>query len=224
MHLVDMDVGFMGAVPIVGSTIPIAVGLAFATHLQRSERVVVAFFGEGATEEGVFHESANFASLHQLPIVFACENNLYSVYSPMGVRQPSHRQVCEQARGHGIEARQVDGNDIRRVYEAAHAAVAHARSGEGPVFLEFLTYRWREHCGPNYDNHIGYRTEAEFLEWKERDPLVKAEKDLQTMEIHSGGVELMKRKVQEEIQQAFAAVERAPFPAPETLTDYVLAV
>ena len=93
MHLVDLAAGFVGAVPIVGSTIPIATGLAFADRQLKRDRVTVAFLGEAATEEGVFHESANFASLHRLPIVFVCENNLYSVYSPMHVRQPAHREV-----------------------------------------------------------------------------------------------------------------------------------
>lgn len=119
MHLIDQSVGFIGAVPIVGSTIPIAVGLAFADKLKGIQRVTAAFFGEAATEEGVFHESANFASLHRLPVVFVCENNLYSVYSPMNVRQPSHREVFQQAQGHGIPAEQVDGNDPEAVFLSA---------------------------------------------------------------------------------------------------------
>jgi pyruvate dehydrogenase E1 component alpha subunit len=218
MHLVDLTAGFMGAVPIVGSTIPIAVGLAFATHLQGGTRVAVAFFGEAATEEGVFHESANFASLHQLPIVFVCENNLYSVYSPMSVRQPAHREVYEQAVGHGIKANQVDGNDPQSVYAAAQEAVSYARARKGPVFLECKTYRWREHCGHGFDNHIGYRTEAEFLAWKERDPIATLERQLET----EGGfdaqlLELFRGGVRSEIVQAFAAADSARMPDPKTL-------
>ena len=143
MHLVDLKAGFVGAVPIVGSTIPIATGLAFADRQLKRDRVTVAFLGEAATEEGVFHESVNFASLHQLPIIFVCENNLYSVYSPMGVRQPAHREVWQLAAGHGVAAHQGDGNDPLAVYALARAAAAHARSGQGPVFLELTTYRWR---------------------------------------------------------------------------------
>jgi len=218
MHLVDLAAGFMGAVPIVGSTIPIAVGLAFAIHLQGGTRVVAAFFGEAATEEGVFHESANFASLHQLPIVFVCENNLYSVYSPMSVRQPAHREVYQQAVGHGIKASQVDGNDPQAVYDAAQEAVSYARSRHGPVFLECKTYRWREHCGHGSDNQIGYRTEAEFLAWKERDPITTLERQLEAegsfdhrrLEMYRGGVRA-------EIAQAFAAAESARAPDPKTL-------
>jgi pyruvate dehydrogenase E1 component alpha subunit len=111
MHLVDLGVGFMGAVPIVGSTIPIAVGLAFAEHLKKGNRVTVAFFGEGATEVGVFHESMNFASLHQLPVVFVCENNLYSVHSTLESRQPD-RPIVELATGHRVPSFEGDGNDV----------------------------------------------------------------------------------------------------------------
>jgi len=171
MHLIDQSVGFIGAVPIVGSTIPIAVGLAFADKLRGQTKVTAAFFGEAATEEGVFHESANFASLHRLPVIFVCENNLYSVYSPMSVRQPSHREVFQQAQGHGIPAEQVDGNDPEAVFLSVKKARSRAASGGGPTFIEYKTYRWREHCGPGFDNHIGYREEAEFLEWKKKDPL-----------------------------------------------------
>jgi TPP-dependent pyruvate/acetoin dehydrogenase alpha subunit len=161
MHLLDLSVGYLGSTPIVGSTIPIGVGAAFGARMKGEERVTVVFFGEGATEEGVFHEAANFASLKKLPVVFVCENNLYSVYSPMSVRQPDGREVFNLAKGHGIESRQGDGNDVAEVYELAGEAVEKARRGGGPSFLEFKTYRWREHCGPNFDNDIGYRTEAE---------------------------------------------------------------
>ncbi|NDB95899.1 MAG: thiamine pyrophosphate-dependent dehydrogenase E1 component subunit alpha [Verrucomicrobia bacterium] len=121
MHLIDRSVGFMGAVPIVGSTIPIAVGLAFAEKLRGQTRVTAAFLGEAATEEGVFHESANFASLHRLPVLFVCENNLYSVYSPMAVRQPAHRAVFEVASApvipfseHGMSITRSPPNSSRR--------------------------------------------------------------------------------------------------------------
>src|SRR5262249_44490610 len=120
---------------------------------------------------GVVHESLNFAVLKQLPIVFVCENNLYSVYSPLSVRQPEGREVCCLARGYGIESSQSDGNDVLAVYTLAQQAIAKARQGGGPTFLEFKTYRWREHCGPYYDNDIGYRSESEFQEWQQRCPI-----------------------------------------------------
>jgi len=224
MHLVDLKAGFRGAVPIVGSTIPIAVGLAFSEHLLKGNRVTAALFGEAATEEGVFHESANFASLHRLAVVFVCENNLYSVYSPMSVRQPANREVFEQARGHGILAHQGDGNDPAAVYALMIEALAHARARRGPVFLELKTYRWREHCGPNFDNHIGYRTEAEYLAWKERDPIATFERTLRAEGAfdearHARFVETQAT----EIATAFTAAKAAPFPAPSTLLDHVYA-
>ncbi|MGH7955605.1 MAG: thiamine pyrophosphate-dependent dehydrogenase E1 component subunit alpha, partial [Opitutaceae bacterium] len=224
MHLVDRSVGFVGAVPIVGSTIPIATGLAFADRQLGRDRVTVAFLGEAATEEGVFHESVNFAALHRLPIVFVCENNLYSVYSPMHVRQPAHREVWQLAAGHGITARQGDGNDPLAVHDLMRDAVNQARSGGGPVFLELKTYRWREHCGPGFDNHIGYRTEAEYLSWRERDPIANFEYRLQLAgELDELVYARFKDQIAAEIADALDAAKHAPFPASATLTDYVYA-
>lgn len=224
MHLVDLQAGFVGAVPIVGSTIPIATGLAFADHQLKRDRVTVAFLGEAATEEGVFHESANFASLHRLPIIYVCENNLYSVYSPMHVRQPAHREVCDLATGHGITSHQGDGNDPLAVYKLMQAATAQARSGQGPVFLELKTYRWREHCGPGFDNHIGYRTEAEYQSWRERDPIALFEhRLLQSGEFDELHFAQFKDRVETEISEAFTAALQAPFPAADTLAHHVYA-
>ncbi len=224
MHLVDLKAGFVGAVPIVGSTIPIAVGLAFADLRLKRDRVTAAFFGEAATEEGVFHESVNFATLHKLPVVFVCENNLYSVYSPMSVRQPAHREVFSVAAGHGLASWQGDGNDAHAVYELMTEAADHARTGKGPVFLELKTYRWREHCGPNFDNNIGYRTEAEYEEWRVRDPLERLLREMFEAKIFddSRRVNFVK-SVQMEIAAAFAAADRAPFPDPSGLLDHVYA-
>ena len=179
---------------------------------------------EAATAGGVFHESANFASLHKLPVVFVCENNLYSVYSPMEVRQPAHREVFEQARGHGMVAHQGDGNDPLVVHRLMTDALAHARARRGPVFLELKTYRWREHCGPSFDNHIGYRTEAEYLAWKERDPIATFELRLRAAGIFDQ--QRHDRFVQQqavEIASAFTAAKSAPFPASSTLMDHVYA-
>ena len=224
MHLVDLAAGFVGAVPIVGSTIPIATGLAFADRQLKSGRVTVAFLGEAATEEGVFHESLNFAALHRLPIVFVCENNLYSVYSPLHVRQPANREVWQLAAGHGVDAHAGDGNDPLAVHALMRDAVAHARSGAGPVFLELKTYRWREHCGPGWDNHIGYRTEAEYLAWRERDPIANFEaRLLRSGELDAAQYQTFQHGVAAEIAAAFAAAKSAPFPAADTLMDYVYA-
>lgn len=224
MHLIDKSVGFMGATPIVASTIPIGVGMAFAAKQRGENRVVVSYFGEGSTEEGVFHEALNFAVLKKLPVVFVCENNLYSVYSPMEVRQPDGRKVSDVAAGFGVVTESGDGNDIESVADIADRAVARAKSGEGPSFLEFSTYRWLEHCGPNYDNDIGYRTEAEFLEWQEKDP-VKRYQDLLldrgTLSISD--VDRIESGNAAEIDAAVTFAKESPFPESSSMTTQIYA-
>jgi len=222
MHLVDLSVGFLGAVPIVGSTIAMAVGAAFGSVMKNESRVTVPFFGDGATEEGVFHESVNFAALKKLPVVFVCENNFFSVYSPLEVRQPDTREIFSVAKGHGIPSVQGDGNDVVEVYELAREAIQRAREGKGPSFLEFKTYRWREHCGPAYDNHLGYRSEQEFAEWKERCPIRRleerllAEKALSTQEI-----EKIHKGIEDEILSAFEFAKASPFPGEDRVMDHL---
>ena len=171
MHLIDTSVGFMGSTAIVGNTIPVAVGLALEKKLTRKKSIACVFFGDGATEEGAFYESVNFAIIHSLPILFICENNLYSVYSGLEVRQPVDRKIYKMVSALGISAQHGNGNDVEEVArKVKHAKTMILKSG-GPQFLEFDTYRWREHCGPNFVNNIGYREESEFLKWKKKDPL-----------------------------------------------------
>ncbi len=223
MHLIDMKVGFLGATPIVGSTIAIATGVAFGVRLRAEKRVVVSFFGEGSTEEGVFHEAMNFASLKKLPIVFVCENNLYSVYSPLSVRQPV-RPLAALARAHAMRAMKGDGNDVLATFRLAEAAVKYARSGAGPVFLELDTYRWREHCGANFDNDLGYRTEAEFQKWKKRDPLTRCEKKLFVDKAFKAGeLESVKSRFQVEIDEAFQYAKSCPYPDKSELMTQIYA-
>lgn len=205
MHLIDKACGFRGSVPIVGSTIPIATGLAFQHQIDGTGQVVVAFLGEGATEEGVLHESLNFAALKKLPILFACENNLYSVYSPLSVRQPEGRRVTELAEGHRMYTANVDGNDVSAVNEVTAQAVEKARAGEGPSFIEYTTYRWREHCGPNFDNKLGYRTEQEYEDWRRKCPLATAEEKLGYTPPTG-----LKDELQAEIEEAFAYARDLP--------------
>ena len=224
MHLVDLRAGFLGAAPIVGSTIPIAVGVAFGAVLRNERRAVVAFFGEGATEEGAFHEALNFAALKQLPVLFVCENNLYSVYSPMAVRQPAARSICRLAEAHGVAAFAGNGNDALAVRERADAALGRIRSGGGPALLEFSTYRWREHCGPNYDNHIGYRTEDEFLRWQALCPLERLRKrGIDAGAFDEAEVGRWSDEVDAEFAAALRFAKQSEFPAPETMLESVYA-
>lgn len=206
MHLVDRSVGMLGSTPIVGGSLPVGVGLAFATQLKQENHVTIIFFGEGSTEEGVFAECLNFAALKKLPILFVCENNFYSVYSPLDVRQPPSRDRAAIARGHGLFAKTGYGNDVEEVYQFAQDAIGWIRQGNGPVFLEFDTYRHREHCGPNFDNDIGYRTEEEFLIWEKKCPLKFQARRL------DGDLQALRQPIYTEIQEAFAFAEKSPFP------------
>lgn len=224
MHLVDLEVGFLGAAPIVGSTIPIAVGAAFGTQLRGEDRVTMVFFGDGATEAGVLHESLNFASLKHLPVVFVCENNLYSVYSPLEVRQPEGRAIADLARAHQVRTHAADGNDAEAAFELCADAVEYARSGNGPVFLEFATYRWREHCGPNFDNSIGYRTEAEYLEWRQRDPLQNLHDRLVGEGVAAETeLEQLAQSLQADFDEAIEFAKNSPFPDATAMDAHVYA-
>jgi pyruvate dehydrogenase E1 component alpha subunit len=221
MHLVDRNIGFY-AVPIVGSTIPIGVGVALGFVMQGKSQVAVPFFGDAATEEGVFHESLNFAALKNLPVIFVCENNFYSVCSPLSVRQPEKRNLIKIVNGHGIEGRRCDGNNVLVVYEATRAAVEKARKGGGPTLLEFATYRWREHCGPNYDYHLGYRSESEFNKWKARDPIKRVAKTMKEHQLQCE-TEKMVSKIKSEIDDAFTFAKNAPYPDESSLHQHLYA-
>ncbi|MDX6770460.1 MAG: thiamine pyrophosphate-dependent dehydrogenase E1 component subunit alpha [Elusimicrobiota bacterium] len=223
MHFIDRKAGFMGATPIVGSTIAMAVGAAFGSRLKGEKRVVVSFLGDAAVEEGVFHEAANFAVLKKLPVLFACENNLYSVYSPLSVRQPKGRSIAKQAASYGMPAWTGDGNDAEKTLALAKKAVAWART-RGPAFLELSTYRWREHCGPNYDNHIGYRTEAEFKAWKKRDPVASFKARLVKAKLLDEGRDAaLRAELAAEIDAAVAFARESPYPEPKALLSDVYA-
>ena len=224
MHLIDRSVGFLGAVPIVGSTIPISVGVAFGTVMRKERRVTTVFFGDGATEEGVFHEALNFAVLKRLPVVFVCENNFFSVYSSLAVRQPPTREIFDLARGHGLESHQEDGNNVEAVYGLTKTAVEKARGRGGPTFLEFKTYRWREHCGPSYDNHVGYRSEQEFEEWKARCPIARLKNQLlQWGYVTQRELNELDATLVAEIEEAVAFAKSSPFPEAQLLQEHLYA-
>jgi pyruvate dehydrogenase E1 component alpha subunit len=224
MHLVDLSSGFLGAVPIVGSTIPIAVGAAFGSVMCGEQRVTVVFLGEGATEEGVFHESINFAALKSLPVIFICENNFFSVYSPLPVRQPEGREVFRLAQGHGVESHQGNGNDILEVYQMAQKAIKKAMQGKGPTFIEFKTYRWREHCGPNYDNDMGYRAECDFFEWKGRCPIENfKERLMKDGLISPRDNEEMVKEISTEFDAAITYAKNSSFPEEKILLEHIYA-
>ncbi|MBI5741889.1 MAG: thiamine pyrophosphate-dependent dehydrogenase E1 component subunit alpha [Nitrospirae bacterium] len=224
MHLSDLSVNFLGATPIVGGIIPVATGVSFAASMKGEDSVTVVFFGDAASEEGVFTESLNFAALKKLPVVFVCENNFFSVYSPLSCRQPRDRDNLAIAAAYGISGAKGDGNNVLDVYGLAEKAVSYARGGSGPYYLEFDTYRWREHCGPNYDNSLGYRKEEEFLEWRKRCPVESFENKLIKEGVMSAGqAGEFRLKIQREIAEAVEFAARSPFPEVEDMFSDVYA-
>jgi TPP-dependent pyruvate/acetoin dehydrogenase alpha subunit len=211
MHLFDPAAGVLLSLPIVAASIPVGVGAALSLKQRHEPHVAVIYLGDASVEEGVFHESANFAAVRKLPAIFVCENNLYSVYTPLAERQPP-RPITDLARAHGIPSIAVDGNDVVAVHAAAADLVAQARRGGGPGFLLADTYRWREHCGPRYDNTAGYRTEMEFEAWKARDPIEALARRLtaqRLLDVTARGE--LAAQISEEIEAAFAFAEAAPF-------------
>lgn len=220
MHLVDVDQGMMGSSALVGGTIPMATGTALSIQLSGRKHVSVAFFGDGATEEGIFYESLNFAALKKLPVIFACENNLYATYSHQRARQAS-LEIHKRAEPFGMANAQVDGNDVEASYAAAKVAIDRARNGEGPTLIEFKTYRWRDHVGPSYDYNVGYRTKEEVDEWMTKCPITKLEKQMKDAKVVTqADLDNMEQDLKAEIVEAFNLAKAAPFPeTSEIFTD-----
>lgn len=224
MHLVCPEKGMLGAAPIVGGTISLALGAALASSIRKDGRITVSFFGDGATGEGPLFESLNFAALKKLPLIFACENNLYSTHLPIDEIRPN-RDIYKIALPFGVKSSKVDGNDVIKVYKTAKEAVDLCRRGKGPVFLEFMTYRLRGHVGPD-DNiqgsHTDIRPKKEIECWKKKDPIKKLEKHLlKTGILDKKGISLAKRRAEEEIKKAHEFSTRSAYPQKEDLIKHV---
>lgn len=216
MHLISTEAGMMGASAVVGTTIANAVGYAYALQQQDREAIVVSFFGDGGSEEGVFSESLNFAALKRLPILFVCENNGYAIHTCQQRRQGSP-DICARARAYGIPAERIEHNDVLYLFERTRALTTKVRAGGGPYFLEVMTYRWREHVGPNNDYHLGYRTEEEATPWIESDQVQR----LESM-IPPDRCKQIQEEVEAEIEEALAFAEESPEPEPAELYTDVL--
>ncbi len=211
MHMIDIAHNVLGTSAVVGTTVPIAAGHAWAQKQSRSGRVVVAFFGDGATEEGSFSETLNFAALHKLPILFVCENNFYAIHTPLDKRWAT-RELCERVGTYGIPTAKIEDGDVDSIYTAAAAAIAAIRRGEGPAFIEIHAYRWREHVGPAEDFGAGYRSTAEAEPWRAQDPVERVGARLDPAQRHE-----IDQAIEQEIAEAFAFAEGSPFPAIEEL-------
>jgi TPP-dependent pyruvate/acetoin dehydrogenase alpha subunit len=224
MHLFDLKAGLIAAVPIVGSTLPIGVGVAWNMARKQIPGVVVIYFGDGATEEGVFSESLDFASLKNLPVLFVCENNLYSVYTPIELRQNPLRQITKIAEAHGITSKTGDGNRVEEVYAFSGQAIEYIQKNKRPYLLELFTYRWLEHCGPNWDDHLGYRKKDELKYWMAKCPLKRCEKNIKDEKIiNDKDLETINEEVDLEIREAFNFAKSSSLPNSEALFEHVYA-
>ena len=207
MHVFDRATRFYGGNAIVGGGLPLAVGIALADRMQRKAAVTACFFGEGAADEGVFHESLNLASLWQLPVLFVCENNRYSMGTPVELAQ-ADTQVWHKAAGYRMHGEQVDGMDVVAVEVAARRAAERIRAGQGPVLLECMTYRFRAHS--MFDAQA-YRSRDEVEEWRRRGPILRFRTWLeQAGLLHSGEADAIQAEAAAEVADAVAFAEAAP--------------
>ena len=221
MHLADSACGFLGSAPIVAGTISLAMGAALSAKIKNENRLAISFFGDGATGEGVLYECLNFAALKKLSMIFVCENNLYSTHLPVSETRPDV-PIYKIAEPFGIKTVQVDGNDVLKVKEAADWAVDLCRKGEGPVFIEALTYRLRGHVGPD-DNiqgeHTDIRPEKEVEEWKKRDPIANFGKYLLDNGFSGDDLEKAKEEIEAEIKAAHETAQKSKRPEGKELAD-----
>jgi pyruvate dehydrogenase E1 component alpha subunit len=224
MHIVELKKGMMGSAPIVGGTISLALGAALASKIRKEKRVSVSFFGDGAATEGVLYESLNFAALKKLPILFVCENNLYSTHLPINECRPNNR-IFKIGNPYDIFSSRVDGNDVLKNYETAKKAVDLCRKDNGPAFIECVTYRLRGHVGAD-DNiqgtHADIRPKEEIKMWKRKDPIRNFEKLLLKNNIFKKeDIERIEKEVKKEVEEAHAFAKKSPYPKKSELTKYV---
>ena len=210
MHLFDKKKGFYGSSPIVANMIPLGVGMALYNKVNKRNNIVLIFFGDGATEEGVFYESLNFAAVHNLKVIFICENNLYSVYSNLSYRQPKGRKIHKVANSLKVFSIKAEGNDVRSASNALSYSIDFVKKNKKPILIEFSTYRFIEHCGPNNDDNLNYRNQKEINKWFKKDPIDKLYKNLNS--------EIKKKlfnfsvKFTKELDALFAKAEKSKYP------------
>jgi acetoin:2,6-dichlorophenolindophenol oxidoreductase subunit alpha len=220
MHIADVSKGNLGANGIVAGGIPIAVGAALAQTMKKSNRVVLSFFGDGAANEGAFHEAVNLAAVWNLPVVFLCENNHYGM-SMSTERAFKIEHISERAAGYGIPGVTIDGNDVQAVYDEAAVAIERARSGGGPTLIEAQTYRWKGHS--KSDKNL-YRTKEEIDDWKSRDPIGRFEASLEdAATLSAQDIEEARSIARDAVRNAIRNATAAPDARPEELTDAVYA-
>ncbi|MFQ5967603.1 MAG: thiamine pyrophosphate-dependent dehydrogenase E1 component subunit alpha [Acidimicrobiia bacterium] len=220
MHITGAEHGHLGSYAIVGAHMPIAAGAAWAAAVRGTEQVSVCFFGDGATNIGAFHEALNMAVVWKLPVVFACENNLYMEYTPIGDVTAVEYPAADRASAYGLERILIDGNDADSVYEVAERTIARARRGEGPSLVEALTYR---HGGHSRADPGKYRPDEEVEEWKARDPLILYRERLEALGVEGDALDEIEQQVTEAVEKATDEARAGAPPGPDELATQVWA-
>ncbi|HAJ36690.1 MAG TPA: pyruvate dehydrogenase (acetyl-transferring) E1 component subunit alpha [Chloroflexi bacterium] len=220
MHIADVTTGNLGANGIVAGGVPMAAGVGLSIQMQRQDRVVLVFFGDGATNEGAFHESLNLAAIWNLPVIYFCENNQYAMSMAIA-RASKVEKLSDRAAAYGIPGVTVDGNDLLAVYAATQAAVTRARGGEGPTLIEARTYRWKGHSKSDKQR---YRTKEEVKEWQERDPIARLVQRMMAAGILTeDAFTQLQAQVETEIAAAIEFARNSPDPDPATILEGVYA-
>ena len=212
MHLVDISNGFMGSSSIVGNSIPIGVGLGMSLKLKKLKNLSVIFLGDAAIETGVFFESVNFAIIKKLPVVFVCENNLYSVYTHLRDRQPKNRKIYQMTSGLGIKSYHFDGSKPFSFVKKVKQIFNNVRLNSEPCFIEFSTYRYLEHCGPFNDDILKYRPKKELKKWYQKDPYLNLKNIFSKNPKLKKYADYIENKNKDKIKAAFRFAEKSSFP------------
>jgi acetoin:2,6-dichlorophenolindophenol oxidoreductase subunit alpha len=221
MHPAAPALGVPGTTAIVGGSIPLAAGAGLASQMRGDGRVSVAFFGDGAADEGSFHEALNFAAVKKLPVLFVCENNYYATNSPLSARQP-HPDIYRRAAGYGIPGVGLNGNDVLAVYQAAQEAVHRGRRGDGPTLLECKTYRWKGHVGPDCDWEKGCRPREELTDWMDRCPIESWRKRLIAWGVaDQEWYEQLLKETDARLDEAIQFAKTSAFPEPDELHRHI---
>lgn len=211
MHLIDKSKNFMGSTSIVGNSIPIGTGLALSSKLKKKKQIAVIYFGDGATEQGSFYESLNFSALKKIPALYICENNLYSVYTDIKSRQPKNRNLKNLVKSLGLKSYRFDDLNNFSNYKKIEKIVKEVRQKSEPAFIEFVTYRYHEHCGPEIDDHLNYRNNREIKSWKKKDNYIFLKNYLKN-KVGEKTINKIEMRIMHEINNAFNFAKNSKFP------------
>jgi pyruvate dehydrogenase E1 component alpha subunit len=221
MHIADFDLGILGSNGIAGGGIPLAVGAGLSSKMRGTDQVTVCFFGDGASNNGTFHEGLNFASVHRVPVVFICENNLYGI----SVSQKQHQAIQDisiRSVAYNMPGITIDGNDVLAVYQTSGKAIQRARAGEGPTLVECKTYRWRGHYEGDPNQGRRYRTLEEIQAWMKKCPIKYFEKKLLEKKVlNKNGMKHIRKQIEDKIEEAVKFATQSPFPDPKDVLEDV---